>query len=253
MATYDERKVRNWLLLFYLKVSFLFLLIIMFLFSLSSVSELGMAFFLPLPLIAAMIYLIHRDIKQDPYGLMKFFREVFQAWWYMNMRNGSGQRSTIGHPYFRAFNQADLDIHSNVRVPSRLLKDGGHYVASIKLPGTCPRCDGDRTLDSDGILLVCSRCNGSGKDNTKISGDFYYQTTFTENCTECHGSGYVPSRPCPKCRGTGESNIKKAVKIKIPPNTTPGTVLRLRGMGLLDKERGLVGDLLIKVQMRRFF
>jgi DnaJ-class molecular chaperone len=256
MQTYDEamqRKVRNWLLLFYLKLLLLFFVLLMFMFSLLDANELGIAVLLPVPVILLLIFLVYRDYKQDPYGVLKFFGEVFKTWWYMNVSNKPGQYPRVEHPFFRMVKQADLDIRREVKVPSGVMKNGGNYVARIKLPGTCPRCDGDRTFDPGGILLLCTSCNGSGKGINE-PGAYHAQAALLEKCPDCHGTGYVPDRPCPRCKGTGETMVNKTVKITVPPNTKQGKVLRLRGMGLLDNDRGLVGDLYITFfSMNRLF
>ncbi|MHA2294469.1 MAG: zinc finger domain-containing protein [Candidatus Hodarchaeales archaeon] len=156
--------------------------------------------------------------------------------------------------FSRAFNQDNLDLYRDIKVNTEILTNGGNHIAKLKIPGTCPRCNGDKTRDPIDILIVCRRCNGSGALRfTPAHNTIFIQTSDLEKCSECNGSGFVPTHPCPRCKGKGETMVKKAVKVTIPPNTLPDSLLRLRGMGLLDRDRGMVGDLFIKVKRKRFF
>lgn len=47
-------------------------------------------------------------------------------------------------------------------------------------------------------------------------------------CEPCGGRGEMWNDPCPDCRGVGTADAARYVVVRVPANTSPGTVLRYR-------------------------
>jgi len=77
----------------------------------------------------------------------------------------------------------------------------GGYGADPKYSSAsgCPVCCGAGSVRVTPPVVVCGRCNGSGR----VGGDLI--------CLTCRGVGMAPVRfeadTCPKCGGTGEEGI----------------------------------------------
>jgi len=85
--------------------------------------------------------------------------------------------------------------------------------------------------------------------------------TVEDLCSACEGSGFLASsaktegnvrvtynaRPCPTCRGAGVVAAPRSITVRVPPGTTDGTRLRLRGQG--GRGRAGAGDLYLRVRL----
>jgi hypothetical protein len=47
-------------------------------------------------------------------------------------------------------------------------------------------------------------------------------------CAKCGGRGETWAEPCGHCRGSGESVLRHAVRVSVPPRVEDGTKLRFR-------------------------
>jgi molecular chaperone DnaJ len=66
-----------------------------------------------------------------------------------------------------------------------------------------------------------------------------------ETCPGCGGRGRVVVRPCPACSGTGLTERRDRVRVRVPAGVFTGTELRLRGMGDAGRWGGPPGDLVV--------
>lgn len=65
-------------------------------------------------------------------------------------------------------------------------------------------------------------------------------------CCECMGNGRKsPTHPCEKCHGNGELEEACSLRVWIPAGTTPGSRLRISGVGDQPRPGGRAGDLVI--------
>jgi curved DNA-binding protein len=67
-------------------------------------------------------------------------------------------------------------------------------------------------------------------------------------CTACAGQRFTRQGFCRSCGGTGQTEDKKTVKVKVPPGLHPGSTLRLKGLGGKGYGNGPVGDLYLHIQ-----
>lgn len=109
----------------------------------------------------------------------------------------------------------------------------------------CSHCGGSGAADGDAVQ-VCPTCHGQRTVTmtfTTFAGEF--EQTMT--CHECNGSGRVITSTCPHCGGSGLNLSRATVKIKIPPGTHDGMVVRTKGAGDKGRNGGSRGDLLVDI------
>ena len=109
---------------------------------------------------------------------------------------------------------------------------------------TCDECHGSGCADGSG-KKSCSRCGGSG--TYTVSQGFF---SVRQTCPACGGSGQVIEKPCRKCRGRGQMQVKRQRTIRIPAGVDTGSQLRDSGQGGAGINGGPAGDLYIFIHVR---
>lgn len=113
----------------------------------------------------------------------------------------------------------------------------------------------------------CDRCQGSGAEpGTQAStcptchgrGEILFQQSFLtvrRTCHTCGGAGQVVRNPCSQCRGQGQRQAQRKLKVNIPAGVDNGMRLRLSGEGQPGVNGGPPGDLyvVLKVKEHPFF
>jgi len=112
----------------------------------------------------------------------------------------------------------------------------------------------------------------AGKTNEPLSKPIPFAVTVEEayggaqrsymvdqqgGCPDCHGAGVtnkgqtgftVGPATCPTCRGKGTISRSEAVPVTVAPGVREGSLLRVRGKGVLQRD-GKRGDLLFEVHL----
>jgi len=68
-------------------------------------------------------------------------------------------------------------------------------------------------------------------------------------CPQCGGTGRQGSRACTRCAGTGTTEQRERLTVKIPPGVGDGSRVRVRGKGGIGRG-GAAGDLYFVVKVR---
>lgn len=111
----------------------------------------------------------------------------------------------------------------------------------------CPDCGGSGAAPGTGPV-TCPACGGSGQVTiTQRTPLGYYQTIRT--CQQCQGMGTIISHPCKTCRGRGQVQRTRKIRIKIPPGVDTGARLRLAGEGEAGERGGPPGDLYVYINV----
>jgi molecular chaperone DnaJ len=108
----------------------------------------------------------------------------------------------------------------------------------------CSRCKGTG-IEPRVYPMLCPTCLGKGR--IRQSHGFL---GFTQVCPDCDGTGRVHQKACAQCRGESRLSQKRKISVKIPPNVSDGTNLKVAGEGDSGMYGGLPGDLYIHVQVR---
>jgi len=91
----------------------------------------------------------------------------------------------------------------------------------------------------------CTRCQGRG---AIIQRQGFFQVQIT--CGSCGGRGEVITDPCPSCRGTGQTMVKRTLEVNIPAGVDSGNQIRLAGEGEAAPSGGPRGDLFCLIRVR---
>lgn len=117
---------------------------------------------------------------------------------------------------------------------------------SVERNVKCESCDGIGHMEPTSDDDVCKDCNGAGQTvKESKSPGFSMRQIFT--CPTCSGTGRK-RRPCEDCSGSGSSKQSFSCKVKIPPGTTNGDILAVRGKGHflnLNMNAFAQGDILV--------
>ena len=157
-----------------------------------------------------------------------------------------------------------------LRVPPKILVGGGETEIEASIP--CPACGGTGWRQIHILLtlpLPCPVCEGRGETRRRLrltvpkglppgilvetpAGVFSILPDLSEEIS-LDGADLVAERilkPDAFRRGTyiTAETPEGRIRIRIPPGTTPGTVLRIRGRGLPDG-RGGRGDLRLRLRI----
>ena len=108
----------------------------------------------------------------------------------------------------------------------------------------CDKCAGSGCKPGSS-KKSCPRCGGSG--SYTVSQGFF---SVRQTCPACGGSGQVIEKPCGKCRGRGQVQVKRQRTIRIPAGVDTGSQLRDSGQGGSGVNGGPAGDLYIFIHVR---
>ncbi len=113
----------------------------------------------------------------------------------------------------------------------------------------CPRCGGSGS-EPGSPRRNCPDCGGRGQ--VRAAAGFF---SVVQACRRCRGEGTVITDPCGQCRGSGLTEKKKKIRLRVPPGVEEGMVLRKRGEGEASPRGGRSGDLLVYIRVRphKFF
>ena len=76
-----------------------------------------------------------------------------------------------------------------------------------------------------------------------------FTVEVTEPCPVCHGTGFVGTRVCATCGGTGTTSRTRKLEVQIPPGVDTGSRVRVAGAGQPGANGGPAGDLYLLVTM----
>lgn len=140
---------------------------------------------------------------------------------------GRGPRPTVG-----------ADVRYDLEITLEEAMTG--VAKSIEVPRTsrCKPCKG--TGAKDGLVVPCTACQGRGQ---VLSGRGGFMIAAT--CRTCLGRGSLPRERCPSCGGSGKTEERRKLDVKVPPGVDAGVRLRLGGEGDSGELGGPPGDLYV--------
>ncbi|WP_410764556.1 molecular chaperone DnaJ [Haloferax sp. DFSO60] len=173
----------------------------------------------------------------NPFGGGGGFEDLFN-----NLFNGGAGGQQRNRP------RQGRDVSQHIYID---LEDAYHGIerdVKIRRREECPECDG-KGHPEDADVNTCSDCNGSGAQTSVQQtpfGRIQQQTT----CRTCSGEGETYSENCSECGGSGRVRRTREVTITIPEGFRDGQRLRYRGEGEPGENGGPNGDLFVEVSVR---
>ena len=176
-------------------------------------------------------------------GDMGGFADLFET--FFNGFGGQGPQSSRGQR--RGPQQGD-DLRYDLNIEFKQAIFGEQREIKIPHLETCITCKGIGAKPGTGPSN-CSTCGGSGQVRRATRTPFGNFTQVAE-CPSCAGVGQIISDPCASCGGNGVKQVRKKLRINIPPGVDTGTKLRVSGEGNAGLKGGPAGDLYVFIKVK---
>lgn len=121
---------------------------------------------------------------------------------------------------------------------------GKEQQIEFETEANCGDCNGSGAAKGSSPV-TCRVCGGSGQV-VRQQGFFAMSTT----CHSCKGSGETIENPCKSCHGHGRVEVKRNIKVTIPPGVDNGTRLRIGNEGEGGYKGGPNGDLYVEIRVK---
>ncbi len=161
-----------------------------------------------------------------PGGVGSFFEDILQDMF------GGGRR---GGP------STGADLRYRLEIDLATVATGTERTIRFDRLHTCERCDG-RGAEHPEDVETCGACDGRGQ--VRAQQGFF---VVSRSCGACRGSGRKVRKACPDCRGRGQVEKERELKITIPAGMQEGMRLRVRGEGEPGETGAPPGDLYVEV------
>ena len=176
-------------------------------------------------------------------GDMGGFADLFET--FFNGFGGQGPQSS--RTQRRGPQQGD-DLRYDLNIEFKQAIFGEQREIKIPHLETCITCKGVGAKPGTGPSN-CSTCGGSGQVRRATRTPFGNFTQVAE-CPSCAGVGQIISDPCASCGGNGVKQVRKKLRINIPPGVDTGTKLRVSGEGNAGLKGGPAGDLYVFIKVK---
>ena len=177
-------------------------------------------------------------------GDMGGFADLFET--FFNGFGGQGPQSA--RTQRRGPQQGD-DLRYDLNIEFKQAIFGEQREIKIPHLETCLTCKGVGAKPGTGPTN-CSTCGGSGQVRRATRTPFGNFTQVAE-CPSCAGAGQIISDPCVNCGGNGVKQVRKKLRINIPPGVDSGTKLRVSGEGNAGLKGGPSGDLYVFIKVKK--
>ena len=178
-------------------------------------------------------------------GDMGGFADLFET--FFNGFGGQGSAGGSARTQRRGPQQGD-DLRYDLNIDFKQAIFGEQREIRIPHLETCLTCKGIGAKPGTGPVN-CSTCGGSGQVRRATRTPFGNFTQVAE-CPTCSGMGQTISDPCVNCGGNGVKQVRKKLRINIPPGVDTGTKLRVSGEGNAGLKGGPSGDLYVFLKVK---
>ena len=178
-------------------------------------------------------------------GDMGGFADLFET--FFNGFGGQGSPGSSARTQRRGPQQGD-DLRYDLNIDFKQAIFGEQREIRIPHLETCLTCKGIGAKPGTGPVN-CSTCGGSGQVRRATRTPFGNFTQVAE-CPTCSGVGQTISDPCVNCGGNGVKQVRKKLRINIPPGVDTGTKLRVSGEGNAGLKGGPPGDLYVFLKVK---
>ena len=178
-------------------------------------------------------------------GDMGGFADLFET--FFNGFGGQGSPGSSARTQRRGPQQGD-DLRYDLNIDFKQAIFGEQREIRIPHLETCLTCKGIGAKPGTGPVN-CSTCGGSGQVRRATRTPFGNFTQVAE-CPTCSGMGQTISDPCVNCGGNGVKQVRKKLRINIPPGVDTGTKLRVSGEGNAGVKGGPSGDLYVFLKVK---
>ncbi|CAI9285382.1 unnamed protein product [Lactuca saligna] len=151
-----------------------------------------------------------------------------------NFRNKGTNSLNIRHDVFLSFEESIFGAKRDIEVSCF---------------ETCDNCGGTGAK-SRNCIKSCNQCGGRGAVMQTQETPFGVMSQVS-SCSKCGGDGKIITENCQYCRGEGNVQKTRTVKVVIPPGVTDEDTMGIQGEGNIDKTRNRVGDLYLVFHVKQ--
>ncbi|MEM8602861.1 MAG: molecular chaperone DnaJ [Cyanobacteria bacterium P01_H01_bin.121] len=166
------------------------------------------------------------------------FADIFESF-FSGFAGGAG----VGTQSRRRGPSRGEDLRLDLKLDFRDAVFGGEKEIRINHLEACETCQGNGAKPGT-RPQTCTTCGGSGQVRRATRTPFGSFTQVSV-CPTCNGSGQMISEKCETCNGSGNNQVKKKLKITVPPGVDSGTRLRVSAEGDAGRQGGPPGDLYV--------
>ncbi|PIA26669.1 hypothetical protein AQUCO_09100080v1 [Aquilegia coerulea] len=141
-----------------------------------------------------------------------------------------------------------LDIRYDLSLNFEESIFGGQKNIEVLCYETCDHCNGSGAKSSS-CIKSCMDCGGRGGVVKSQRTPFGLMSQVSA-CSKCGGEGKVITDYCRRCDGQGKVQMKRSIKVVIPPGVNDGATMKVQGEGNNDRNRGIAGDLYLFVRIK---
>lgn len=135
------------------------------------------------------------------------------------------------------------DRTATLEVDFRTAAFGGERALEVVRHIRCDTCTGTGSKPGS-APQICHACGGGG--HIKVQQGLFQ---VNKKCTYCRARGKIITHPCETCRGLGKIERVARLKVRIPPGSSDGTVIRYAGEGQPGTAAGPPGDLRVTLEL----
>ncbi|MBF6356994.1 molecular chaperone DnaJ [Nocardia higoensis] len=166
--------------------------------------------------------------------------DVFEAFFGgMSGAGGGGQRKPRGRV------QAGADSLLRTRLSLAECAVGVTKHLTVDTAVLCDLCHGSGT-NGDSQPVRCETCGGAGEVQS-VQRSFLGQVLTSRPCPTCRGAGETIPDPCGKCGGDGRVRARREIAAPIPAGVANGMRVRLAAQGEVGPGGGSPGDLYVEI------
>ncbi|KVI08118.1 hypothetical protein Ccrd_013512 [Cynara cardunculus var. scolymus] len=151
-----------------------------------------------------------------------------------NLRSKGSHALNIRHDIFLSFEESIF---------------GGKRDIEVSCLETCDYCGGTGAKSSNHIIL-CNHCGGRGAVAETQKTPFGVMSQVS-TCSTCGGDGKIITEFCKYCRGEGNVQSTRSIKVVIPPGVNDEATMCIEGEGNVDNKRNRVGDLYLVLHVNQ--
>ena len=124
---------------------------------------------------------------------------------------------------------------------------GVERAAKVKILDACEACDGSG-VEPGSSVERCQTCAGVGEVR-QVQRSMLGQFVTVRPCPTCRGAGETVSDPCHVCHGDGRTRKDRVVKFDVPAGVSTDDYLKLSDRGNAGAAGGPRGDILVLVEV----
>ncbi|NLV78314.1 MAG: molecular chaperone DnaJ [Rhodococcus sp.] len=162
--------------------------------------------------------------------------DVFEAFFGGSAGGGRGPRGRV---------QPGADSLLRTRLTLDECATGITKSVTVDTAILCDACTGSGT-HGDSKPVRCATCGGAGEVQS-VQRSFLGQVMTSRPCPTCRGAGETIPDPCRKCGGDGRVRARREITVKVPAGVGNGMRIRLAGQGEVGPGGGPAGDLYVEV------